>query len=437
MRYVIIGNGIAGVSAAEVIRQRDDAAEVVIISDESSHFYARTALMWVYMRQMGMRNLEPRERWWWAEQRLSLVQDRVSRIHAEQRRLDLRDGQPMEYDRLLLAVGGSANMFGWPGQELDGVCNMCTLGDLQKLEDVRGRLQRAVVVGGGLIGVELAEMMVHDHVPVTYLIREPWYWDMVLSREEAEPVHQRMRDSGVDLMLADEIGAIEGDDDGRVSAVITKKGEELPCQMVGIAVGVRSNIELAKSSGIVCDRGILVDESMATSVPGVYAAGDCAEIMRSGDAPNLSQKLWYTGIHQGRAAGNAMVGDTVRYDPGIPYNAAQFFLMDYLNVGWMKKAPFPLPPRLAGEVKADDLEEYFHQAPGPRPDSIRVSHLPGAGQVFGFSMLGSRWSAAVLMRWIDQRRDLGWVLAHLDQAMFNEEFHRSRLSPAREGGLNA
>ena len=437
MRYVIIGNGITGISAAEVIRERDDRCQIVIISDESSHFYARTALMWIYMRQMGLRNLEPRERWWWEQQRLTLVQDRVTRIDSEEHRLQLRDGEPMDYDRLLLATGGAANMFGWPGQELDGVCNMCTLGDLRRLEAVRGRLQHAVVVGGGLIGVEMVEMMVHDHVPVTYLVREPWYWDMVLCEEEAELVHQRMRQHGVELVLEDEIGAIDGDARGRVSSLTTKKGATIPCQMVGVAVGVRSNTDLAEASGIVCDRGVLVDVSMATSAPGVFAAGDCAVVMRSGDAPSLAQKLWYTGIQQGRVAGRAMVGDKVRYDPGIPCNAAQFFFMDYLNVGWMKKAPFPLPPHLWAGVSAGDLDEHLHQAPGPRPDSIRISHLPGAGQVFGFSMLGSRWSAAVLMQWIEERRDLGWVLQHLDQAMFNEEFHRSRLAPSPGGGALA
>ena len=437
MRYVIIGNGITGISAAEVIRERDDRCQIVIISDESSHFYARTALMWIYMRQMGLRNLEPRERWWWEQQRLTLVQDRVTRIDSEEHRLQLRDGEPMDYDRLLLATGGAANMFGWPGQELDGVCNMCTLGDLRRLEAVRGRLQHAVVVGGGLIGVEMVEMMVHDHVPVTYLIREPWYWDMVLSQDEAAQVHRRMGEHGVDLILKDEIGTIEDDGQGKVSAVVTKKGKKISCQMVGVAVGVRSNTDLAEAAGIVCDQGIMVDESMATSEKDIFAAGDCAVIMRSGEMPNLAQKLWYTGMRQGNVAGRAMVGDTVRYEPGIPYNAAQFFFLDYLNVGWMKKAPFPLPPELAGEKTTDDLEEYYHEASGQAPDSIRVSHLPGAGQVFGFSMLGSRWNAALLMRWIEQRRDLGWVLQHLDLAMFNEEFHRSRLAPQQKGALHA
>ena len=436
MKYIIIGNGITGVTAAEVIRQRDERAEVTIISDESPYLYARTALMWVYMRQMNLRNTEPRERWWWDEQRLTLVQDRVTAIDTDARRLKLRDGKPMTYDRLLLATGGSANMFGWPGQDLDGVCNMCTLEDLGQLEAVRPRLERAVVVGGGLIGIELVEMMVHDKVPVTYLIREPWYWDLVLNEAEASLVHHRMRDHGVELILEDEIGSIEGDDQGRVRAVKTKKGKDLLCELVGFAVGVRSNIDLAQAAGIVCGRGILVDTSMATSAAGVFAAGDCSEIMRGDDLPNLAQKLWYTGIRQGRVAGQAMVGDQVSYDPGIPYNAAQFFFLDYLNVGWMKKAVFPLPEGLAGEATADDLEEYYHEASGA-PDAVRISHLPGAGQVFGFSMLGSRWNSSVLMRWIEERRDLGWVLGHLDLAMYNEEFHRSRLAPTLEGGANA
>ena len=431
MRYLIIGNGITGVSAANLLRQRDDQAEIVLISDESPYPFARTALMWIYMRQLTPRSTEPYERWWWREQRLSLVQDRVTAIDTEARRLELRDGQPMDYDRLLLATGGSANMFGWPGQELEGVCNMCTLGDLQQLEAVRPRLQRAVVVGGGLIGVELAEMMVHDRVPVIYLIREPWYWDLVLSREEAELVHQRMRDHGVELVLGDEIVTIEDNGAGQVAAVVTKKQQRLPCQLVGIAVGVHSNTDLARAAGLDCERGILVDQRMETSTPGVFAAGDCAEVRRDGEA-NLAQKLWYTGIRQGRAAARGMLGDRLRYDPGIPYNAAQFFFLDYVNVGWMKLAPFAVPGRLADDAVPEAMEEYFCLSPG-QPDSVRICYLPGAGdQVLGFSMLGSRWNAALLMRWIEQRRALGWVLEHLGEALFNEEFRHSRFA---RGGL--
>jgi NADPH-dependent 2,4-dienoyl-CoA reductase/sulfur reductase-like enzyme len=445
LRHVIIGNGITGITAAQVLRQRDEDAEIVIVGDETRYFYARTALMWIYMRQLTARATEPLERWFWRENRFTLVHDRVTALDTERKTLSCGSGRELSYDTLLLAVGASPNMFGWPGQDLSGVCNMTSMGDLAQLESVRPRLRSAVVVGGGLIGIEMVEMMLHDRVPVTYLVREPWYWNLVLSREEGEIVHARMRHHGVNLILEDEIGTIDGDDDGRVKGVSTRKGVDLPCQLVGIAVGVHPNLELARDAGIECGRGILVDEAMRTSAPGVFAAGDCAEIKQE-PGPGRIEQLWYTGVKQGRVAGRSMVGDRVAYDPGVPYNSAQFLFLDYANVGWMNLARHPPPASLTGrQLSPEDgelgLEEVYHRAGAQErsdqchgaPDSIRVSFLPETGQVMGFSTLGSRWDSRVLMRWIEERRPLEWALRNLDRAQFNEEFRTSRFA----GGIHA
>lgn len=405
MHHVIIGNGIAGVTAALTIRARDAGARITILSDEAPYFYARTALMWIYMRQLRQRDTEPHERWFWKEQRIDLRQGRAVGLDTGRKLVSLDDGDELTYDRLLLAVGGKANMFGWPGQDLDGVCNMTGLGDLARLEAVRPRLERAVVVGGGLIGIELVEMMLHDHVPVTYLVREPWYWELALSEPEARTVEARMREHGVDLVLEDEIGEIRGQ--GRVESLVTKKGAEYPCQLVGVAVGVGARTELAEMAGLEVDRGIVVDESFRTSAEDVYAVGDCAVIKLPGEDRPRVEKLWYTGQKHGVVAGQAMCGEQdAVYQPGVPYNSAQFLFLDYVTVGWMKQF-------------RPELEEHFQGGAGGG-GSVRISH--DGGKVMGFSMLGARWNAAKLMEWIRQERDLKWVLAHLGEAGFDEEF---------------
>ena len=116
-------------------------------------------------------------------------------------------------------------------------------------------------------------MMLHDHVPVTYLVREPWYWNLVLSRDEAALVHDKLRSAGAELVLEDEIAEIADDGQGCVKEVTTKKGRQLPCELVGIAVGVHPRKALAEAAGIACGRGILVDRQMRTSTPDVFAAG--------------------------------------------------------------------------------------------------------------------------------------------------------------------
>ena len=435
MRYVVVGNGITGVTAAQTLRERDDAAEIILIGEETDYFYSRTALMWIYMKQLGRRDVEPYERWHWEQQRLELVRDRVTAIDVSGRKLTLERGKRLPYDRLLLATGAQPNKFGWPGQDLDGICTMVSMSDVDRLEAVRQRLQRAVVVGGGLIGIELVEMMLHEHRPVTYLVREPWYWNLVLSKEEAEIVHEQLRDAGVNLILEDETAEMVAGADGRVRELVTKKGQRLPCELVGIAVGVHANIELARQAGLKVERGVMVDEALRTSAPDIWAAGDCAEIVRP--ARNAVEQLWYTGLLQGQAAGRAMAGDEVHYDRGVPYNSAQYLFLDYCAVGWMRNVPFDVPAaRLPAEHRDGSnrrlpaelpLEEWFHRAPGAR-DSIRIVHFAGGGPVLGFSMLGSRWRAATLIRWIEERRSLKWVLAHLADAVFNEEFRKDRFA---------
>lgn len=419
MRHVIVGNGVAGITAAETIRDRDDEAEILVVSDEYPYFYARTALMWVYMRQLRLRELEPRERWHWDARRIELRQDRVTRVDAQGHRVHLRDGGELPYDRLLLAVGGRPNMCGWPGQDLDGVCHMTTLGHLRTLEALRPRLERAVVVGGGLIGVELVEMMLHDRVPVTFVVREPWFWDSALCEEEARLVEAQLREHGAELLLGDEVAAVAGSE-GRVTAVRTRNGRDLPCQLCGVAVGVSCSTSLARASGLRVDRGVVVDGSLCTSHPDVLAAGDCAQVHLPGASEPLIQKLWYTGIRQGEVAGRVMTGANAVYDPGIPYNSAQFLFLDYLTVGWMARA-------------RPGLSEWFRCGEGGARQSVRIAHDDGR-RVTGFSMLGSRWNAGLLMRWIEQRRTLRWVLSHLGDARFDEEFRSSSIREMRRAG---
>jgi NAD(P)H-nitrite reductase large subunit len=375
--------------------------------------------MWGYTEQLTPREMEPYERGFWKENRFQLIRDIVDRLDEQNRTLQLASGKPLKYDKLLLATGAQPNFFGWPGQDLEGVCTLTSMQDLQRLCSMRDRIKRAVIVGGGLIGIELMEIMLHFHVDATYLIREPWYWDMVLSRREAEVVHRLIEEHGGRLRLEDEIGEIKGEQ-GRVCSLVTKKGKELPCDMVGIAVGVHPNIDLCRAGNIETGRGIIVDPSMRTSSPNIWAAGDCAEIHYPGVERPVIEQLWYTGIHQGRAAARSMLGDSVGYRRGIWYNAAQFMFADYMNIGQMKK------------LRAN-AEEWIHSGKydGHKEWVIRIAHEQD--QVVGFSMLGPRWDAKVLMQWIQERRSPKYCLSRLGDADFGEEFAgMNHAAPAQE-----
>ncbi|HUH47908.1 MAG TPA: FAD-dependent oxidoreductase, partial [Arenibacter sp.] len=171
---VIIGNGIAGITAARHIRKHSDK-RITVISAESEYFFSRTALMYVYMGHMKFEHLLPYENWFWKKNRIDLVNAYVSKVDTANKKLLLQDSQEIGFDKLIIATGSKPNTFGWPGQDLAGVQGLYSKQDLELLETNAPNnkvCKRAVIVGGGLIGIEMAEMLRSRNIPVTFLVRE-------------------------------------------------------------------------------------------------------------------------------------------------------------------------------------------------------------------------------------------------------------------------
>ncbi|MDZ4698749.1 MAG: FAD-dependent oxidoreductase [Rhodothermales bacterium] len=299
-RVVIIGNGVAGVTAARFIRKWSDHV-ITIISSETDYFFSRPALMYIFMGHLRMEDTRPYANDFWQKNRIDLLRDHVVAIDTEARLLALESDGSISYDVLIVATGSVSKFFGWPGQQLRGVQGLYGLPDLERMEDTTRGIERAVVVGGSLIGIELAEMLHARRIPVSFLVREKSYMDMLLPAEESEMINREIRAHHIDLRLETELKEVSGDASDRVRGVTTGAGEEIPCQFVGLATGVTPNIAVARGSPIACQRGILVDEFLETNVPGVYAIGDCAEFRRDGLGYRRIDQLWYTGRHQGRS----------------------------------------------------------------------------------------------------------------------------------------
>ena len=330
---VIIGNGISGITCARHLRKRDSSSRITIVSGETEHFFSRTALMYIYMGHMKFQHTKPYEDWFWEKNRLNLVQDWVTSIDFDKKELQLKRQESLKYDILVLALGSKSNMFGWSGQDLQGVQGLYSFQDLESMEANTKNCQRAVVVGGGLIGIEMAEMLRSRKIPVTFLVREQEFWDNVLPLEEAQLVGRHIREHHIDLRLGAKLDRIVDDGAGKVKAVVTKEGEEIPCQFVGLTVGVSPNIGLVRNTQLEINKGILVDEHFATNIPNVFAIGDCVEYRTPPPLRRPIEQVWYTGRMHGETLAHNLAHEPVPYKPGPWFNSAKFLDIEYQTYG--------------------------------------------------------------------------------------------------------
>lgn len=420
MRVVIIGNGVAGISCAMTLRQGSPQAEITVISGENEYFFSRTALMYHYMNLMAKRDLEPFERSEYQRQRIRLIKDWVVDCDIDKQEIVLMQGSRVGYDRLVYAVGAKPNMFSWDGidQVKEGLVHFVSMQDLEQCIRLTPSTQHAVVIGGGLIGIELVECLRHHGVGVTFLVREPHYWPMALGQEEATFVGEEIRHHGVDLRLTEEMKRVEVDAQGRVSAIVTQRGERIACQMLGITVGVRPNIDRLKTfhHPPALGRGILVNEYLETNQPHVYAAGDCAEIQQPGQTRPLIELIWYSAKRQGIHVARNLLGERKAYKPPLFFNSSKFFEIEYTTVGQVETLP-------------EGTSSLYRKMPN-RPISQRITH--NEHQVLGFNMLGSRWNHEQLETWIHEGRNIDYVRQHLHEAQYDVEFGRIPLEPMEE-----
>ena len=418
MHIVIIGNGIAGITAARHIRKHSDH-RITVISGETDHFFSRTAMMYIYMGQMRFEDTKPYEDWFWKKNRIELVNGWVEKVDTKNKKLLFDDNQEMTYDKLLIATGSKSNKFGWPGQDLDGVQGLYSLQDLDAMEHYSEGLKRAVIVGGGLIGVEMAEMFHSRHIPVTFLVREKNFWDIVLPLEEAQMVSRHIREHGIDLRLETELKEIWGDiRTNKVKAAVTSKGEKIECGFVGLTVGVRPNIDFLHFGEIELGKGVLVNDFLETNVPDVYAAGDCAQLRNPRPGRRPTEAVWYVGRMMGEVAAHNIVHSEIQnpkskitYDPGIWFNSAKFFDIEY---------------QVYGDVQPQLLENqstlYWEHANGRM--GIRINWDKNTEAVLGFNLMGVRYRQEVCEKWIRERTLIEDVLQNLGLANFDPEFFK-------------
>ena len=367
--------------------------------------------MYIYMGHMREVDTQPYEPNFWAKNRIELVRKHITEIQHESKSLLASDGTKMNYDRLILALGSKSNKFGWPGQDLNAVGGLYHLQDLERMEKYSSGLNRAVIAGGGLIGIEMAEMFRSRNIPVTMLVREKSYWDNALPKEESQMISRHIQKHHIDLRLEKNLGEIIDDGSGTAHAVTVKEtGEKIDCGFVGLTAGVSPNIGWLKDSAIETNRGILVDEYLQTNIKDIYAIGDCAEMKNPSPGRRPVEAIWYTGRMMGETVAHNICGSTIKYNPGIWFNSAKFLDIEYQVYGTVLAKPLPEHKSL-----------YWEHEEGEK--SIRVVYDENTNAVLGFNLMGIRFRHEVCEKWIAKKTNLEVVLQDLSLANFDPEFY--------------
>ncbi|SCF16838.1 3-phenylpropionate/trans-cinnamate dioxygenase ferredoxin reductase subunit [Micromonospora coriariae] len=325
--FVIVGGGLAGARAAQTLREEGFDGGLVVIGDEPERPYERPPLS----KGLLTGAAEPdsvyvHDALWYAEHDVDLrTAVRAVAVDRADGEVQLADGQRIRYDKLLLATGSRPRDLAAPGVDLDGVLRLRTLADSRRIAATLVDGAHIVIIGAGWIGLEVAAAARQRGATVDIVETAALPLRRVLGDEIAQVFANLHRDHGVTIHFGAEVREIRGTD--RVSSVLLADGTEVPADAMVVAVGVQPNTELATAAGLTVENGIVVDASLRTADPEIYAAGDVANAYHPVLRRRLRVEHWANALHGGAAVARAMLGQPVSYDD-LPY-----FYTDQYDLG--------------------------------------------------------------------------------------------------------
>ncbi len=332
MKHVIIGNGIAGVSAAEAIRLLDSTADITIIGDEAFPPYSRPMISHVLAGSQPHDKLPIRSENFYADLKITpLLGRRAVGIDVDGRQVLLADDTRIDFDRLLIAAGADPRPLKAEGLELKNIFYMRTQEHAKQQVAALDGARQAVVLGGGLVGFKAAYGLLKRGLAVTMLITSGYPLSMQVDETAGRMILDELVRHGLTVQVGVSVCAFEGN--GSVRSAVTDAGTRLPCDIVIIGKGVLPCRTFIPEEQIEVDLGVVVDEYLQTTAPGIYAAGDVAEMVDIARGCRWVNALWPEAAGQGRVAGLNMAGREVGYPGSLSRNVMRVFDLDVLTVG--------------------------------------------------------------------------------------------------------
>jgi len=397
MAYVLIGNSAAAIGAIEGVRSVDLDGEIILFSDEPYHTYSRPLISYYLDGKVQEEKMYYRPADFYKRNRVEAhLGSRVAALAPEKKTITLADGQTVPYDKLLLATGGKPIVPPLPGRELDGVFTFLKWDDVKALEQTLAPGMRTVVIGAGLIGLKATEALVKRGVAVTVVELANRVLSAILDEAAARLVQESMLEHGVKFYLENTVAEVLGRD-GKVAGVRLRDGAEIPCERLVIAIGVFPNTDLAQGTAIKVNRGIVVDERMATTVPDIFAAGDVTEGFDTIYQQQRVLPILPNAYKQGFTAGINMAGEVRAYKGGFAMNSIGFFDLPLITAGIVR-------PEGEGYLSLTQAD------PGARKYKKVVLK---DNKVVGFIALNQIDRAGILTGLMEQEVDASPFLEHL------------------------
>jgi NAD(P)H-nitrite reductase large subunit len=306
-RYVIVGTGVTGVTAIDTLRTLEPSAEITLVGDDPHGFYSRPGIAYYLNGEIPDKQVTIFSKKDWKMLKIRYVQGRATRLDPKKHELEIGTAGRLTYDRLLLATGSTAVPLSIPGKDLKGVVKLDDFEDTRHILSLARHAKSAVVVGGGIIAVELVEGLLARGLKVHYFLRGDRYWPNVLDEKESRLLEHRLAEDGVIIHYQTEAAEVLGKG-GKVVGIRTTKGETIPCQVVAVGIGVKPRMELAKPAGLAIERGILTDETLQTSDPDIFAAGDVSQVHDPVSGQSIIDTLWHPALDKGKVAATNMTG---------------------------------------------------------------------------------------------------------------------------------
>ena len=387
MKHVIIGNSAAAVKAVEGIRSVDKEASITVIGSEDCEAYSPILTTYLIAGQLSVAETIYRDFHWYQQQNVDLVLNTlVTKVDVEAKEIFAVDGRSWKYNKLLVATGASPSFPDIPGIDLQGVFGIRTLQDAMAIKCLLPKVEKAVVIGGGLVSCKAAEALQKAGIQVEILISSQRLLSQMLSKEPASFVQQQAEEQGITFRMGTNVIAIVGKE--HVEGVHLENGEILDCQLVIVGKGVQPNVRMLAHTTVEIGYGIKVGCNLETNVPDIYAAGDVAQapdFLSGGQEVNA---IWPIALEQGYLAGKNMAGRVAVYAGGLKRNTLNIFGLKVASVGY------------TGPI----IDAYQVYAIEKRDKRVIRQLIVKQGQLVGAIMVGDIRDIGVIASYITQKK---------------------------------